>query len=87
MGGLQSWQKKYRPTYNPSWSHIIDKVDGVSVLDIETVSFTDAIGRVLAEDVVAKDPLPPFPASIKVKKLHSNFGGVKTFTNNNHFNL
>ncbi len=37
------------------------------MLDIETVSFTDAIGRILAEDVVAKDPLPPFPASIKVK--------------------
>lgn len=25
----------------------------------------DALGYVLAEDVYAKDPLPPFPASIK----------------------
>jgi gephyrin len=29
------------------------------------IDFTDALGRVLAEDVFAKDPLPPFPASIK----------------------
>jgi hypothetical protein len=29
------------------------------------VDFTEALGRVLAEDVLAKDPLPPFPASIK----------------------
>jgi gephyrin len=29
------------------------------------VDFTEALGRVLAEDVFAKDPLPPFPASIK----------------------
>ena len=36
------------------------------MLDVEVVGYTDAIGRVLAEDVVAKDPLPPFPASIKV---------------------
>lgn len=32
---------------------------------IETVSFKDALGRLLAEDVHARDPLPPFPASIK----------------------
>ncbi len=31
----------------------------------ESVHYTDALGRVLAEDVYAKDPLPPFPASIK----------------------
>ena len=29
------------------------------------VDFTVSLGRVLAEDVFAKDPLPPFPASIK----------------------
>ena len=29
------------------------------------ICFTDALGRVLAEDIHAKDPLPPFPASIK----------------------
>jgi gephyrin len=35
------------------------------ILGTEVVDFTDALGRVLAEDVFAKDPLPPFPASIK----------------------
>lgn len=32
---------------------------------IEAVAFKDALGRLLAEDVHASDPLPPFPASIK----------------------
>ena len=31
----------------------------------EKISFKDALNRVLAEDVLAHDPLPPFPASIK----------------------
>ncbi|XP_063217717.1 gephyrin [Bacillus rossius redtenbacheri] len=35
------------------------------VLGTETVKFKDALGRVLSEDVVARDALPPFPASIK----------------------
>lgn len=35
------------------------------VLGTEVVDFTVTLGRVLAEDVFAKDPLPPFPASIK----------------------
>lgn len=33
--------------------------------EIETVAFDAACKRVLAEDVHASDPLPPFPASIK----------------------
>ena len=33
---------------------------------IETINFMDSLNRILAEDVVARDPLPPFPASIKV---------------------
>lgn len=40
-------------------------LERTEVLGTETVKFTDALGRVLAEDVFAKDPLPPFPASIK----------------------
>lgn len=40
-------------------------LENTEVLGTETVKFTEALGRVLAEDVVAKDPLPPFPASIK----------------------
>jgi gephyrin len=35
------------------------------VLGTEKVPFHRALGRVLAADVYAKDPLPPFPASIK----------------------
>lgn len=31
-----------------------------------TVHLRDALGKVLAEDIRAGDPLPPFPASIKV---------------------
>ena len=30
-----------------------------------SVPVADALGLVLAEDIFAKDPLPPFPASIK----------------------
>ena len=31
-----------------------------------TMPLQDALGKVLAEDVRAPDPLPPYPASIKV---------------------
>ena len=34
-------------------------------LGAEVVEFSGALGRILAEDVVARDPLPPFPASVK----------------------
>ncbi|PNF38776.1 hypothetical protein B7P43_G12825, partial [Cryptotermes secundus] len=40
-------------------------LEHAEVLGTEMVDFTEALGRVLAEDVFAKDPLPPFPASIK----------------------
>lgn len=40
-------------------------LEHAEVLGTERVNFTEALGRVLAEDVFAKDPLPPFPASIK----------------------
>jgi len=35
------------------------------VLGTEKLAFNKALGRVLAEDIFAKDPLPPFPASTK----------------------
>merc|ERR1719300_2130570 len=38
---------------------------GVRVLATEIVDFRSALGRVLCQEVAAKDPLPPFPASIK----------------------
>lgn len=37
------------------------------VLEAETVSLQGALGRILAAPVTAKDDLPPFPASIKVR--------------------
>jgi len=41
-------------------------------------SFLDGMGRVLAQDVYAKDNLPPFPASVKdgyaVRGKHSLCG-------------
>jgi gephyrin len=47
-------------------------------LGTETVAFGDALGRVLAQDVEAREPLPPFPASVKdgykdwqIKKLQN----------------
>lgn len=35
------------------------------VSEMETIKYSDCLGRYLAEDVFAKEPLPPFPASIK----------------------
>lgn len=34
-------------------------------LPARATSLNDALGLILAEDVIAKDPLPPFPASVK----------------------
>lgn len=35
------------------------------MLETEILKYSDCLGRYLAEDVFAKEPLPPFPASIK----------------------
>ena len=35
-------------------------------LSAETVALAAALGRTLAADVTATDPLPPFPASMMV---------------------
>ena len=40
---------------------------GVACLGVETVHYRGAEGQVLTQDVVARDPLPPFPASTKVR--------------------
>lgn len=37
-----------------------------------TVPIHDALGKILAEDVKASDPLPPYPASIKVSPFISS---------------
>ena len=44
---------------------LLQSVQGVRVLRSEMVEVVDSVGRVLCQDVVAQDPLPPFPASIK----------------------
>merc|ERR1711892_1186263 len=42
-----------------------DGCDEMNILGTELVMYRDSLGRVLCQDVVAKDPLLPFPASIK----------------------
>merc|ERR1711892_1418877 len=42
-----------------------DGCNEMNILGTELVMYRDSLGRVLCQDVVAKDPLPPFPASIK----------------------
>lgn len=36
---------------------------------IEVIPIEDSVGRVVAQDVIAKEPMPPFPASVKDGKL------------------
>ena len=38
----------------------------ISPLPSVSVGLSDAVGYILGEDVIAREPLPPFPASIKV---------------------
>lgn len=45
----------------------------VSPLQAVTVPLQEAVGLVLAGDVIAPEPLPPFPASIKVIVQHLRF--------------
>lgn len=54
--------------------------------------FVDALGLYLAEDVYAKDPLPPFPASIKdgyavVGKYFNTFAYLKDTPKHLNFHL
>jgi gephyrin len=37
-----------------------------AALPTEVVPLASALGRILSQEVVAQEPLPPFPASIKV---------------------
>ena len=38
----------------------------ISPLPVISVGLLDAVGYVLGEEIIAREPLPPFPASIKV---------------------
>ena len=42
-----------------------DDYHELNILGTELFGYRDSLGRVLCQDVVAKDPLPSFPASIK----------------------
>ncbi|XP_015224738.1 PREDICTED: gephyrin isoform X2 [Cyprinodon variegatus] len=43
----------------------ITVLEMTAVLGTEIINYRDGMGRVLAQDVYAKDNLPPFPASVK----------------------
>ncbi|XP_041950848.1 gephyrin b isoform X12 [Alosa sapidissima] len=43
----------------------ITVLEMTAVLGTEIINYRDGLGRVLAQDVYAKDNLPPFPASVK----------------------
>lgn len=40
-------------------------LDQAQILEIESVFYLNALNRISAEDVIARDPLPPFAASVK----------------------
>ncbi|XP_077227807.1 molybdopterin biosynthesis CNX1 protein / molybdenum cofactor biosynthesis enzyme CNX1 (CNX1) [Tasmannia lanceolata] len=63
-------EKKNHPSTSPMISveealNIVLSVSQQARLKPITVPFHDALGMILAEDVSAPDPLPPYPASIK----------------------
>lgn len=60
-------------------------IEHSDISQIERVHFLDSLNRICAEDIYAKDPLPPFKASIKdgfALKLSKNYkkGETVTFT-------
>lgn len=60
----------FRPRHSTFPMKTVDEAQKI-VLDqcfslaLETVDYMESIGHVLAEDIYSKDPLPPFPASMK----------------------
>lgn len=52
----------------------IDIIITISIL-LQALPLGDTLGRILAHDVTASEPLPPFPASIKVGP-HAQWGAV-----------
>lgn len=60
----------YRPRTSPFPMVSVDKAQRIvmehcSLLGVEKIHYFDSVNRVLAADVFAQDPLPPFPASMK----------------------
>ncbi|XP_023335132.1 gephyrin [Eurytemora carolleeae] len=60
--------------------NLLTKVGSLQVLGTEKVSYLNGLGRILAQDVLASDPLPPFPASIKdgYAVISGDGAGVRT---------
>lgn len=53
-------------------------LNAIETLPSISLGLSDAVGHILGENVIAREPLPPFPASIKVRRsetigvLHRN---------------
>ena len=58
-------EQSFRYRKNNFFCILLQLDAGLNVLGVEEVYYRDSVGRILVEDVVAKDPLPPFPASTK----------------------
>ena len=57
-------------------------VCGLFLLGTEAVHYRECVGRTLAQEVAASDPLPPFRASMKVTRHNSVITGYKTRRDN-----
>ena len=64
VGNLSTNPQLYRMIPIPEAQRIV--MDCTSTLPSVTLPLIEALGRTLASPVVARDSLPPFPASIKV---------------------
>ena len=53
-------------------------VCGLFLLGTEAVHYRDCVGRTLAQEVAASDPLPPFRASMKVTRHNTVITRHKT---------
>lgn len=70
MEGSPSTTVASRPRHSPYPLIPVPEAQAIvleqcSEMDVELIPFQAACGRILAKDVYASDPLPPFPASIK----------------------
>ena len=53
-------------------------VCGLFLLGTEAVHYRDCVGRTLAQEVAASDPLPPFRASMKVTRHNTVITGLSS---------
>lgn len=69
---LDNYRVAFRPRESPypliempEAFRLVDELLKSYTVDYEVIGIEEALGRVLGEEVVAMDPLPPFPASVK----------------------